>query len=193
MLIYSKSRERSFLHPSQDTNTTLVRNQLNQRSLNHLQRKPHQQKKKQKNHNLHNQLHLRSTPKCHHWKTSDQKRNSDLKIRFRPSPKTFPNCAHTIFYFIKSQQHYFIYQNLTIFQNLLLRLLCIIVFSILKHFQIFSHHFSQILIHCTCFILQILQRTSKQGNSFPYVHFKFSLGPNAPKFTTRELLPLCVF
>ena len=39
-------------------------------------------------------------PICHHWKTSDLKRNSDLKI-FRPSPKTFPNCPHTIFYFIK--------------------------------------------------------------------------------------------
>ena len=54
-----KLRERSFLHPSRDANMTLVRNQPNQRSLNHLPRKPHQQKNKQKNHNHHNQLHLR--------------------------------------------------------------------------------------------------------------------------------------
>ena len=59
LLIYSKSRERSFLHPSQDVNTTLVRNQPNQKSLNHLSRKTHQQKNKQKNHSHHNQLHLR--------------------------------------------------------------------------------------------------------------------------------------
>ena len=62
-------------------------------------------------------------------------------------------------------------------------------------------HFSQILIHGTCFILQILQQTREllplcafkfslgpnapnlqQGNSFPYVHSKFSLVPNTPKF-----------
>ena len=91
---------KNFLHPSRNANTTLVRNQPNQRNLNHLPRKPPLQKNKQKNHNHHNQLHLKLTPKCHHWKTSDQKRNSDLKI-FRPSPKTFPNCPHTIFYFIK--------------------------------------------------------------------------------------------
>ena len=57
--IYSKSRQRSFLHPSWDANTTLERNQPNQRSLNHLPRKTHQQKNKQKNHSHHNQLHLR--------------------------------------------------------------------------------------------------------------------------------------
>ena len=50
---------KKFLHPSRDMNTTLVRNQPNQRSLNHLPRKPHQQKNKQKNCNHHNQLHPR--------------------------------------------------------------------------------------------------------------------------------------
>ena len=56
--IYSKSREKSFLHPSQDGNTTLVENQPNQKSLKHLPRKTHQQKNKQKN-SHHNQPHLR--------------------------------------------------------------------------------------------------------------------------------------
>ena len=44
--IYFKLREKSFLHPSWDANTTLVRNQPNQKSLKHLPRKTHQQKKK---------------------------------------------------------------------------------------------------------------------------------------------------
>ena len=50
---------KSFLHPSRDTNTTLVRNQPNQKSLKHLPRKSHQQKNIQKNHSHHNQLQLR--------------------------------------------------------------------------------------------------------------------------------------
>ena len=44
--IYFKLREKSFLHPSQDVNTTLVGNQPNQKSLKHLPpRRTHQQKK----------------------------------------------------------------------------------------------------------------------------------------------------
>ena len=35
--------------------------------------------KQTENHNHHNQLHLKLTPKCHHWKTSDLKK----KLRFK--------------------------------------------------------------------------------------------------------------
>ena len=52
-------KRKKFLHPSWDVNMTLVTNQPNQRSLNHLPRKTHQQKNNQKNHSHQNQLHLR--------------------------------------------------------------------------------------------------------------------------------------
>ena len=58
--IYFKLREKRFLHPSWDVNTTLVGNQPNQKSLKHLPpRRTHQQKNIQKNHSHPNQLQLR--------------------------------------------------------------------------------------------------------------------------------------
>ena len=68
LLICFKSREKSFLHPSQDANTTLVRNQPNQKNLKHLPpRRTRQQRNIQMNHSHPDQLQLqRQIPKCHH-------------------------------------------------------------------------------------------------------------------------------
>ena len=79
---------KNFLHPSWDTNMTLVRNQPNQRNLNHLPRKPSLQKNKQKNHNHHNQLHLKLTSIAVH--DSRQKTHPKLhkKYKFSVFPHT---------------------------------------------------------------------------------------------------------
>ena len=103
------------------------------------------------------------------------------KLRFKdPQPKHFPNYTHTIFSFIKMPTTQILLIKLSHFSKSFIKVIFHNRLSVLKHFRILFRPFSQILIYCTCYYFYRFM-PSKQGNSFPYVHSKFSFGAKCAK------------